>query len=133
MSSTRALGITAPSESATVPRTVAAPASSANELNRSSRQKKFLRVWSCLKYVIVPLGNWLRQNRSPDSRFGELSCLPRDFVPSGCKPSACPVLNVYSYGVVAESSPRFPNILPFGFCRESQIASDHGSRMKLFR
>src|SRR5882724_6428577 len=102
MSSTRALGITAPSESAMAPRTVAASAVSVNEPNRSRKQRKFLHVWPCLRYVIFPLGNWLRQNRSPDSRFGELSCLPRDVVPSGCKRSACPVLSVYSYGVVAE-------------------------------
>jgi hypothetical protein len=131
MSSTRAFGMMAPSESATVPRTVAACAANPNSLERRSKRRSLAHGRFCLKYFIFPLGNWCRQNRSPDSRFDESGQPSQGFSPQWLQSPACPVSRRLQLRGSGGFSPRFPNILPFRFCSKSPRSQAHCLRIRL--
>src|ERR1700721_940485 len=84
MSSTRAFGMTAPSESATVPRTVAACAANANSLERRSKHRGHAHGRFCLKYFIFPSEIGIGRTDLLTHASTNLGNLPRDSVPSGC-------------------------------------------------
>jgi hypothetical protein len=104
---------------------------------RKKEQAEQSPVWPVLlERFHFPFGNWLRQNRSPDSRLGESGLPSRGFILSGCKSSACPVLGVHSYGVVADSHRASRAFCRLVFMSESQPGATRprksGSRMELF-